>query len=135
MTAQILTEAPSIESLRPIARDGEVFVEIRHFDAWMRCQHGKQIVLVKAHWSDDCGRVVTTGMKNSSQWYERTVHADGTGPRVDQYGGCPFEYNTVSKCPKCGELNTLVTKQLAYGDETTCSHDGCDYRSYYSIGD
>jgi hypothetical protein len=38
-----------------------------------------------------------------------------------------------SLCPTCNRYDTLTTRQLAWGDETTCS--ACDYNHYYSIGD
>lgn len=122
MTASI----PSVESLP--TREHEVFAEVRSFVPWHRCQHGKQIVTVKAHWSDDAPFTTTRGRQNSTQWFERTVHADGSE-------SSSFECNTVSKCPQCGELGTLSTKQEAWGDRTTCSAFGCEYENYYSIGD
>jgi hypothetical protein len=39
----------------------------------------------------------------------------------------------ATTCTKCGEFDTLSTKHLSYGDETSCSN--CDYSRYYSIGD
>ena len=126
MTASILTEAPSVESLP--TREHEVFVGVRSFADWQRCQHGKQIVTVKAHWSDDAPFTTTQGRQNSTQWFERTVHADGS-----ESSG--FEYGTITRCPKCKALGTLSTKQEAWGDRTTCSASGCGYEDYYSIGD
>lgn len=114
-------------------REHEVFTHIVGFDAWQECQHGKQLVTVMAHWSDDKpGPPVTTGCRNSTQRFTRTVHVDGTVAGGEFWHDC---YGVHQKCPECGELDTLKTEQMAYGDDTTCTTDGCNYHNYYSIGD
>jgi hypothetical protein len=119
-----------LDTVRQAAREHEVFIEIRVDEPWMRCQHGKPLVCVRAHWSDDAPFVVTTvagrPLLNSTQWYPRWVHADGS-PSGDA------EFNMVSRCGACGALDTLTTVQEAYGDRTTCS--ACGDQRWYSIGD
>lgn len=132
-TDTILTEAPTVDELAGARREHEVFDKVLHFTDWQRCQHGKQIVTVLAHWSDDAPFTVTTGRRNSTQRFERTVHADG-GPSP-KLGEASWEYGTVRRCPDCGGFNTLSTEQLAWYDKTTCSRSGCDYEHWYAIGD
>ena len=107
-------------------REHEVYEFVITDADWQRCQHGKPIVTVMAHWSDDAPFTVTTGQVNHTQRFPRTVHRDGSD-------GSEFEYNTVSKCPQCGALDTLSVTRGSYGDTTKCSE--CTYSSYYSIGD
>lgn len=38
-------------------------------------------------------------------------------------------------CPRCEAFDSIDLKMLAWGNESTCTADGCDYRSYVSIGD
>jgi hypothetical protein len=120
----------SLDRVRTAARQFEVFQRITVDEPWMRCQHGKLLVCVQAHWSDDAPFTVTTiagqPLPNHTQWYPRWVHADGSDSDS-------FEYNTVDKCHACGALNTLTVVQEAYGDRTTCS--ACGNVSWYSIGD
>lgn len=115
-----------LATARLAARPYEVFENITSEGDWQRCQHGKRIVEVRAHWSDDAPFTVTTGLVNHTQVFRRWVHADGSP-------GADYEHNTVSRCPKCHGLNTLRTLQEAYGDWTTCSE--CDYAHWYDIGD
>lgn len=142
MNTTELTEAPAIESL--YHRAHEVLVRIMAFEPWQRCQHGKQIVIVRAHWSDDAPFTVTTGEINHTQVFDVTRHADGSvvfDHSYDRFDPKPSwadgllvpEFNQVSKCDKCGELNTLSTVQEAYGNRTTCS--ACGNSNWYSIGD
>jgi hypothetical protein len=134
MTTTPTDTAPAdLGTVRRAAREHEVFIKILTDEPWQRCQHGKRIVEVMAHWSDDAPFTVTTGCVNSTQRFPRTVHADGTVIARPGDTLSPFEYNTVSRCPKCHALDTLRVAQLQYGDETTCT--GCDYRSFYDIGD
>ena len=51
------------------------------------------------------------------------------------YGFMMPNSKSTSVCPKCDTFNSLVTKQEAYGDSTTCKTTNCDYNSWYSIGD
>jgi hypothetical protein len=38
-------------------------------------------------------------------------------------------------CPECDHFDTLTTKQEAWSDDTTCTTEGCAYKSIYMIGD
>lgn len=111
-------------------REWEVFERVVGFDAWQECKHGKQIVTVMAHWSDEAPFTVTTGRQNSTQRFTRTIHADGTPSNIERYGDC---YGIHTKCSRCGAIDSLSTEQQAYGDLISCSQ--CDYSQYCSIGD
>lgn len=119
-----LTDQPAVDSL--FHRPHEVLVRVTRWEPRQRCQHGKQIVEVQAHWSDDAPFTVTTGHQNSTQRYPRTLHADGT--ESDD-----FEYGVHHWCPKCGGQDTLTTSQEAWLDRTTCTV--CGYESVFMIGD
>jgi hypothetical protein len=130
-----LTDVSQIDINKLHRREHEVFESIRWFVPWQRCQHGKQIVAVKAYWSDDAPFTVTTGRINHTQWFERTVHVDGTFNTDESGRVTTFEYNTVVRCSKCEQFNTLETKMLPFGNLTTCNNPACDYEDYFSIGD
>lgn len=125
----------------PARRDHEVFSGvIREWPEWQRCQHGKRCVEVRAWWADTAPwRQVTAGTPAEAanrSWFTRIIHTDGTPPPLDGDGRVTtFEYGTVSRCPTCGGLDTLTTKQEAWADVTTCTQEGCDYTYRYSIGD
>jgi hypothetical protein len=116
--------------VRQSVRPWEVFTRVKVDEPWMRCQHGKQIIEVQAHWADDAPFVVTTiagqPQLNSTQRYSRWVHADGSPSES-------FEYNTVTRCGGCGALDTLTVEQQAYGDLTRCA--ACPWTHWYDIGD
>lgn len=132
MTETTVATPADLDTVRKAAREHEVFEKITSDEPWQRCQHGKRIVEVMAYWSDDAPFTVTTGRVNSTQRFTRTVHADGS-PGESRDGLSPYEYNTVSRCPKCKSIDTLATAQEAWCDVTTCS--ACDYRNVYMIGD
>lgn len=137
-------ETPTLQSEVTVEdlfhREHEVLERIVRFEDYQRCSHGKQIATAMAHWSDDAPFTVTTGRINHTQRFEVVRHIDGTPPSIDEswtahsgkttYHSC---MNMISKCPKCSGLNTLSTKQEAWGDRTDCSN--CDFTSWYSIGD
>lgn len=136
-TPTLLTEV-TVEDL--FHREHEVLERIVCFEPWQRCYCNKQIATAMAHWSDDAPFTVTTGQINHTQRFTVVRHADGTPPRLDEswtahsgkttYHSC---MNKISKCTACGELETLSTKQEAWGDRVTCS--ACGDSKYYSIGD
>lgn len=47
----------------------------------------------------------------------------------------PMQRESHSYCSSCDSFDTLTTQLLSYGNLTTCTTDGCDFESYYSIGD
>lgn len=117
-------------------RDWEVFESVvREWPEWQECQHGKRCVDVMAHWSDDAPFTVTTGRVNHTQRFTRTVHLDGTATYDPDGKVATFEYGVHNRCPKCGTVDSLSTKQEAYCDRTSCSTEGCTYESVYMIGD
>lgn len=40
-----------------------------------------------------------------------------------------------SYCSSCDSFDTLTTQLQAYGNLTTCTTEGCDFSSWYDIGD
>jgi hypothetical protein len=80
-----------------------------------------------------CRRPIASLMylNGQNKRYEKTVHADdGT-----VHGKWWFDCNVISACPKCKTEDSLTTRLEAYGDLTTCKTEGCDYTSWYDIGD
>lgn len=71
------------------------------------------------------------------RWDHRSwLHVGGDRLCVQREGIKKWSQAEIATtCPNCETRGTLTTKQLPYGDETTCSADGCTYRSYHSIGD
>jgi hypothetical protein len=107
-------------------REYEVVERILRDEEWMRCQHGKRVVEAMVHWSDEAPFTVTRGRPNSTQRFTRWLHADGSEGNV-------HEYNVVTRCAKCGALDSLTTELQSYGDLVCCT--ACNAEWYYSIGD
>lgn len=124
------TQTPTVNVADLTPREHEVFTHIVAFTPWVRCQHGKQLVTVRAHWSDDAPFTCTTGYVNSTQTFDRVVHADGSE-------SSSFEYNVVEHHAACGAMGergeVWTRKLLSYGDLSTCK--GCGHEVYTSIGD
>jgi hypothetical protein len=144
-------------------RDGEVFLHTygrlpqRHC-AWGRYSTaeegvcGRPVVQVRLTWGLECwgGPEDHNYLYNQGFWIDSWRHLDGTPLHQRKDGSFGPECNAcdpVPLCPDCGQTffdnhcrtchtsGSLVTAMLAYGNDTTCKTDGCDYHDYYSIGD
>lgn len=143
-------------------REGEVFLHTfgrlpqRHC-AWGRYSSGgemcmKPVVKVQLTWGLEC----CGGPKDHNYVYNQAYsidswrHMDGTPLHqrdnetwnpdcgaCDPIGlclGCGQE-RTDNHCSTCHTNGSLVTEMQAWGNTTTCKTEGCDYHSYYCIGD
>lgn len=62
-------------------------------------------------------------------------HADGNDCQPWVPGKLVPLFFVRPQCPRCQTYDSLVTAALAYGNETTCTVEGCTYRDWYDIGD
>lgn len=67
--------------------------------------------------------------------FDTLRHADGFDCRQWAPGDIGPWFYLRPRCPQCNEYDTLILRQEAYGDRTTCSTDGCRYERWYDIGD
>lgn len=138
-------------AVRIALRPHELLLGVRRLPYNARTPGGIEVVAAKTCWdhriTSDFHRGGPDTWERGEDWFETNRHADGTtcgfeerrNPDTGEWENTPRTqcrcviYDVP--CPDCGAINSHVVTQLAYGDETTCRTDGCDYRRYYSIGD
>lgn len=121
------------EPIKLWTREHEVMIEVVRPNVGICRDCDEPVSLGRFAWDHR----ISTGPGYQGEWrlgedsFTMTRHTSGKEP----CGKIWHEDTPKAQCPLCGAYESLKTVQHAYSDETTCTTDGCTYRSEYRIGD